>query len=63
MLEVLKPRTREAQEPPPMLPEKVERLLARKSQAAPELTKLQRRLAKLQQGPKPPEKEAVAAKA
>jgi len=56
MLAALEPPTREAQEPRPMLPKKVERLLARKS--AP-LTRLSRRLAKLQEQPAPPADEKV----
>jgi len=48
MLGALEPRTPSSSEPKPMLPKKVERLLARKSARAP-LTRLSRRLAKLQQ--------------
>jgi transposase-like protein len=52
MLAALEPQQAASpQEPKPMLPKKVERLLARKS--AP-LTRLSRRLAKLQEQPAPP---------
>jgi transposase-like protein len=50
MLAALEPRRSSPQEPKPMLPAKVERLLARKSVQGPQ-TRLARRLAKLQSKP------------
>lgn len=50
MLAALEPQTASPEEPKPMLPKKVERLLARKSASVP-LTRLSRRLAKLQVKP------------
>ena len=51
MLEALRPRT-QTEERLPMLPRKVEKLLGRKSQEP--LTRLSRRLSKLQAGPEDP---------